>query len=97
MSVISEEQWVRAGVCSRLRSKITEADEGHQMWTGAVSRSGYGNFRVGRGKYATPQRVVWELEVGPLEPEDRLTKTHQCPHLLCVASAHWIKLPRIRN
>lgn len=97
MSILGDNSWERSGIRSRLMAKVSAADEdGHEMWTGAVSRSGYGNFRVGRGKYATPQRVAWELEVGPLGQQDRLTKTYNCSRLLCVAPGHWIKEDRLR-
>lgn len=79
----------------RFKEKLRR-DGDHRMWTGAVTKGGYGNFRIGRGKYCTPQRVAWELEIGPLDDGDRLY--NQCSAgPLCMNPQHWSKAQRVRR
>ena len=71
----------------RFWEKVEPGPDDHWLWTGAMNAGGYGNFRLGHGRYATPQRVAFELEVRPLLEGERLYRN--CTELRCVNPAHW--------
>lgn len=55
--------------------RITESPEGCWVWTGSISRYGYGIVSF-QGDYRRAHRAVWELLVGPIP--DGLQIDHLC-------------------
>lgn len=64
------------------------------LWTGGVSTSGYGRFRVD-GVQQAAHRVAYELSVGPI-PEG-MEIDHTCHTPLCVNPAHLRTATRKQN
>lgn len=62
------------------------------VWTGGVSRAGYGRLVVSRGgkkRFLIVSRVVWELANGPIP--DGLHVLHHCDNPPCVRLSHlWL-------
>jgi hypothetical protein len=59
----------------------------HWLWTGATSKGGYGQFKIGgHARYA--HALAWELRNGPVPDGMRLTRHPDCPKN-CVRSDHW--------
>ena len=60
------------------------------MFTGAITRSGYGNFTVRKGLWAPAHRVSYEFIHGPIPPSttERLTLDHLCRNRGCVNPSH---------
>ncbi len=58
------------------------------LWTGAITKSGYGNFRLSgnHGPVVVAHRYAWENLVGPLEPGIQLD--HLCRVRNCVNPDH---------
>jgi hypothetical protein len=67
--------------------------DGCWEWQGSVQSEGYGTFY--RGKNMKAHRVVYELLVGPIDPE--LTIDHLCLNKTCVRPAHLEVVTRSEN
>lgn len=73
-------------VATRFSAKyIPEPNSGCWLWYGAVSGSGYGNFRLNGGT-AKAHRVSWELHKGSLPAG--LHVLHRCDTPTCVNPDH---------
>lgn len=77
----------------RRLSRITEDGDGHWMWPGAVTRDGYGRFRLipRKGESAKlremhAHRAVWLALVGPIPERNVLRST--CGVRKCVRPEH---------
>jgi hypothetical protein len=74
------------GILARFESKILiDQNTDCQLWTGYVSKTGYGNFRV-LGKTLRANRVAWELNIGSI-PKG-LVVCHRCDISYCVNPKH---------
>ena len=73
-----------ADFSKRFWSKV-RITPGCWLWTGALNRCGYGNFRI-LGRTRSAHRVAYELERGPV-PEG-LDIDHLCRNRACVNPAH---------
>jgi integrase len=68
----------------RFEAKVDRSGD-HHLWTGARSKAGTPQLRVGR-KLTTARRVAWELSHGPLAPDARVGP---CPaEVSCVRLDH---------
>jgi hypothetical protein len=65
----------------------TRADGACRVWTGAVSKTGRGQFKVDGATYDAP-RLAWCEENGPV-PKGRMVK-HRCGRPECVLPAHLV-------
>lgn len=65
--------------------RVVETDDGHWLWTGAISGNGRGYCQV-NGKTVAATRVSWELRHGAAPVGMHLH--HTCPVKLCVNPDH---------
>jgi len=56
------------------------------LWTGGVTRHGYGRFYPSHGRYVLAHRYVWTLTRGALTPAECLL--HRCDVPACVNPDH---------
>ena len=70
----------------RFMDKITKSDSGCWIWNGSVADTGYGTFKVSRGKWAHAHRFSYEIHIGPLEDDQHLD--HICRVLRCCNPDH---------
>ncbi|HQR98114.1 MULTISPECIES: HNH endonuclease signature motif containing protein [unclassified Polaromonas] len=77
----------RPNTAERFSAKycVDEAS-GCWLWTGAISRRGYGVFQLGVGTQGKAHRVSWELANGPIP--DGLGVLHRCDTPGCVNPSH---------
>jgi hypothetical protein len=91
---------VTLGLPQRVQDKISpEPMSGCWLWTGAVTRGGYGHVYAGGGRraprYQTAHRFVYEALVSPLDPT--LDLDHVCRNPACVNPAHLRPATRREN
>lgn len=89
----------------RFWAKVQKAgDDECWLWTGKVSRNGYGRFNTPDGRQTCAHRVAWQLTNGPI-PDD-LTIDHVrargctsrlCTSRLCMNPAHMEPVTRGEN
>jgi hypothetical protein len=66
---------------------IPEPNSGCWIWTAALNRSGYGQFRLtGQRGTSSAHRVVYEAERGPIP--NGMTLDHLCRNRCCVNPDH---------
>ena len=91
----------RAQLPTRLRAKIHITDDGCWLWTGALTRTGYGHVRVSSrtptsgGKWTTAHRAIWVALGRPLADRDDLH--HLCGQRACVNPDHLEPLGRVSH
>lgn len=92
----------RTAEAARFWAKVARTDGGCWEWTGAVTRNGYGRFRVrrsGRWTHVYAHRWAYEAAAGPIPDGiylDHLCHTNDtacaggnsCRHRRCVNPAH---------
>jgi hypothetical protein len=78
----------RTSLLERFEKKVLRTDDGHWLWTGALTKNGYGKIGVGghRGGWALAHRVAWELYREPIPAG--LHIDHLCRNRACVNPEH---------
>lgn len=77
----------RQPIQDRFEAKVERTDD-HWLWTGAITKNGYGKLATGgkRAGWALAHRVAWEIYRGPI-PKG-LTIDHLCRVRHCVNPDH---------
>jgi hypothetical protein len=70
---------------SRFESKINKERNGCWLWTGTITKRGYGQFKL-NGKMASAHRVSYELTFGKIA--ENLHVRHKCRNTACVNPDH---------
>lgn len=76
-------------------AKVRRLPSGCWQWTGAIDKTGYGRFTIGRGRSQAAHRFAYELHVGPILPG--LDLDHLCRNRWCVNPAHLEPVTRSVN
>jgi hypothetical protein len=71
---------------TRLEAKIPEDRTGCWLWSGSLTKAGYGLMRTGPGKRDYVHRLAYRLFVG--EIPDGLQLDHLCRHRACFNPRH---------
>ena len=82
----------------RIRQHIEIGEDGCWLWTGRLSRNGYGRFYF-QGKEYNAARFIYDLFVSPLGP-GRRELDHRCPNRprrSCVCPDHLVPVSRRTN
>src|SRR5690242_13637610 len=76
----------RTPALQRFWSRVTKTDT-CWLWTGFITKDGYGRFRGNDGRKTLAHRYSWELHVGPI-PDGRVLVLHTCDNPPCVNPSH---------
>lgn len=76
-------------IVSRFMAKTVRADNGCLIWTGAVSRNGYGKFYLSDGSQES-HVVAWRMSNGGVNVPEGMLVMHSCECRLCVAPGHLV-------
>lgn len=78
----------RQPIRDRFEAKVERTEDGHWLWTGSITKNGYGKIGEGgkRTGWLLAHRVSWEIYRGPI-PEG-LTIDHLCRVRHCVNPDH---------
>jgi hypothetical protein len=79
---------------ARLLENVKVSDAGCHEWQGALTSNGYGIMNI-RGRTFRTHRLAWELQCGPLEPDDCVL--HRCDNRLCANIEHLFLGDRLAN
>lgn len=72
------------------RRRVTISENGCHMWTGYISRYGYGQISVKEGRTVKAHNLAWQIAYG--DPPEGLFPDHLCRNKACVNPEHidWV-------
>lgn len=74
------------GVADRFWAKVQKSETGCWLWTGTISKNGYGNFGLD-GRVVSAHRMAWQLAHGRTPPAGAVVM-HSCDVRACVRPDH---------